>query len=62
MDVSNISNLSTSIAATKTNSATGIAVLKKALDTQASSAAGLIQALPPLPSNTNIGRNINIKA
>ncbi|MDR0378946.1 MAG: YjfB family protein [Candidatus Accumulibacter sp.] len=61
MDVSGIANMATSFAATKTNSAVGVAVMKKALDTQASTAAGLIQALPQ-PSNPNIGRNINTTA
>ena len=59
MNVSGVSNLVSSIAAsTKPNSAIGLTVLKKAMDTQASTAAGLIQALP-LPSNPNVGRNVN---
>jgi hypothetical protein len=63
MDVSGVSNLATSLAAsTKPNSAVGLAVLKKAMDTQASTAAGLIQTLPSLPSNPSVGRNINTTA
>jgi hypothetical protein len=61
MDVSSIANVATSLASTTNNSAVGVAVLKKAIDLQASTAAGLIQALP-LPSNPNIGRNVNIVA
>ena len=62
MDVSNIVSLSSSLMNIKTNSTAGVAVLNKALDSQVSAAAGLIQALPQLPANPNIGRNINTTA
>jgi hypothetical protein len=61
MDISGISSNLTASLAAKTNDAVGIAVLKKAIDLQASTAAGLVQALPQ-PSNPNIGRNINTTA
>jgi len=46
----------------KNSDAVNIAVLKKALDSQANAAVGLIQALPPVPSNPNVGRNVNTTA
>lgn len=65
MEVNNIANLATTIANTATHQAVGIAVLKKAIDVQASSAAALLEALPPatapnLPSH--LGQNVNTTA
>ena len=66
MDVSGIAQLSTTIADTGTKQAVGVAVLKKAQDIQASSAAALIEAIPPVPSTPNLpshlGNTINTKA
>lgn len=65
MDVNNIAHLATSLAATATNQAIGIAVMKKANQVQASSAAAMLEALPPAtPANlpSHIGRNINTTA
>jgi hypothetical protein len=65
MEVQNIAQLATSLATTTTNQAISIAVLKKAMDAQASSAAALLQALPPV-SGTNLpphlGQNVNTTA
>lgn len=62
MDVSQIASLATNLAQQKNSDAINVAVLKKALDTQANAALGLIQAIPQLPANPNIGRNINTTA
>lgn len=66
MDVSSIAQLSTTIADTGTKQAVGVAVLKKAQDIQASSAAALIEAIPPVPSAPNLpshlGNTINTTA
>lgn len=66
MDVTGIAQLSTTIADTGTKQAVGVAVLKKAQDIQASSAAALIEAIPPVPSTPNLpshlGNTINTKA
>ena len=62
MDVSQIASLATNLAQQKNADAVNVAVLKKALDSQAAAAVGLLQALPALPANPNIGRNINTTA
>ena len=66
MDVTGIAELSTAMANTSTQQAVGIAVQKKAMDAQASSAAALIEALPPVTSSPNLpshlGSNINTTA
>ena len=70
MDISGISNLATSIADTGTKREVGevdLAVLKKALDIEASSAAAMVAALPPPTSQPNnlpphLGQNINTTA
>lgn len=66
MDVSGIAQVATTIADTGTKQAVGIAVEKKAQDIQASSAAALIEAIPPVPSTPNLpshlGNNINTTA
>lgn len=61
MDVSQIAAVATNLATAKNADAVNVAVLKKALDAQATAAAGLLQALP-LPPNPNIGRNVNTTA
>jgi len=66
MDVKGIAALATSIAETGTKQEVGVAVLKKAQDIQASSAAALIEAIPPVPSAPNLpahlGSRINTTA
>ncbi len=65
MDVQNIANLAVSLATTTTNQAIGIAVMKKALDTQATSAAAMLEALPPVtPANLppHLGQNVDTTA
>jgi hypothetical protein len=65
MEINSIVNLATRMDATRTEQAIGIAVLKKALDTQATSAAALIQALPPVQSASmppHLGQNVNTTA
>lgn len=68
MNISNLSNASSLLFDQSTNGDVGIAVLKKALDTQAQGAAALINALPKndqtssssLPSH--LGQNVNTTA
>ncbi|MEN3294761.1 MAG: hypothetical protein V7642_4014 [Burkholderiales bacterium] len=65
MEINGIVNLSTAMETTRTGQAVSIAVLKKALDTQATSAAALIQALPPVqPASLppHLGQNVNTTA
>lgn len=58
MDVSGIARLATSIAETGTKQEVGVAVLKKAQDIQASSAAALIEAIPPVSKASNLPSNL----
>ncbi|MFC3394538.1 YjfB family protein [Brenneria rubrifaciens] len=62
MDVSQIASLATSLSDMQTHNEVGTLVLKKTLDNQAAVATSLLQALPPLPANPAIGRNINTTA
>ncbi|UTY55947.1 YjfB family protein [Massilia sp. erpn] len=68
MDVSGIARLATTIADTGVRQEVGVAVLKKAQEVQASSAAALIEAIPPVPSAgaanlpPNLGTRINTTA
>ncbi len=65
MDVTNIAQLATTIANTATSEAVGVAVLKKAVDLQASSAAALLEALPPVTAATlppHLGQHVNTTA
>lgn len=63
MEVGSIASLATSMAVERTDQAVGVAVLKKALDVQASGAAALINAIP-MPQNlpSNLGQNVNTTA
>ncbi len=65
MDVNGIASLATSMSADKTSQEVGMAVLKKALDTERAGAAALLDAIPA-PSSTNLpphlGQNINTTA
>ncbi len=65
MDVSGIASLAPGLEQATTENTVSLAVLKMALDSQASSAAALLDALPPvtavnLPSH--LGQNINTVA
>lgn len=64
MDVNSIANLATNAAQSRASQVTGVAVLKKALDVQASGAMALINALPPTTPNlpSHLGQNINTTA
>ncbi|RZI41939.1 putative motility protein [Herbaspirillum sp. HC18] len=65
MEVQTIANLATTIANTATNQAVGIAVLKKAMDVQASTATAMLEALPPATSANlppHLGQNVNTSA
>ncbi len=63
MDVTQIASLATDMASSQTADQVNVLMLKKALNTQAAAAIGVLQALPPpLPANPNIGRNINTTA
>lgn len=65
MEIGGIASLATQMESARTDQAIGIAVLKKALDAQVTSAAALLQALPPVPSSNlpaHLGQNIDTKA
>jgi hypothetical protein len=65
MEVNNIANLATTMATAETNQALGVTVLKKAIDIQASSAAALLEALPPVTSTNlppHLGQNVDTVA
>lgn len=65
MEVTTIASMATAMEQTKTAQAVSVAVLKKALDSQASSASALLEALPPVTSANlppHLGQNINTKA
>jgi hypothetical protein len=65
MEISGIASLATRIETTRANQEVGIAVLNKALDVQATSAATLLQALPPVQSAklpAHLGQNVNTTA
>ena len=62
LSVSGIASLSTEMATEKTMAAVEVAVLKKGMDLQADTATALLEAIPALPANPNIGRNVNTTA
>ncbi|GBG02186.1 hypothetical protein AZSI13_15130 [Azospira sp. I13] len=64
MDVNGIASLATSFSESQNANQIQVAVLKKALDAQASSAAQLIQALPQSAVNLpdHLGKNVNTSA
>ncbi|MDE2440542.1 MAG: YjfB family protein [Betaproteobacteria bacterium] len=63
MDITLTTSLNSVLPQTQTADATGIAVLKKAMDIQAQTAMQLIQSLPQTSSNPpNLGQNIDVKA
>ncbi len=61
MDIGNVGSLSAALSQTKTGDAVAIAMLKKANEIQAQSAAQLIQALPQPAANNppNLGNSVN---
>jgi hypothetical protein len=65
MDVNGIASLATSMATAKTSQDIGIAVMKRALDSERAGAAALLNAIPA-PSSANLpshlGQNINTTA
>ena len=66
MESTDIARLATSMAQTQFRQEVGVAVLKRALDMEASTALALLQALPAVPSAANLpanlGQNINTTA
>lgn len=62
MDAANIASLATSLDSMQVNNQVSTLVLKKALDNQQSVASGILDAIPQLPANPAIGRNINTTA
>jgi hypothetical protein len=66
MDAVSIAKLATTMADTSNRTEVGYAVLKKAMDVQASSAQALIEAIPPATPAANLpshlGQNINTTA
>lgn len=61
-----ISSISSSITNNSGDPSVGIAVLKKALDAEATTASALLDALPPVQRSSNLppnlGKNINTTA
>ena len=66
MDVSSIASLATTMAETGVKQEVDVAVLKKALDVQGTSALALIQAVPGVSASANLpphlGQNVNTTA
>lgn len=64
MDVSYIPPVASDFSAQKNSNDVSTAVMKKSLDNQSTTAAGMLQALPPpMPSsNPNIGSIVNTVA
>ncbi|MES2933937.1 MAG: YjfB family protein [Pseudomonadota bacterium] len=65
MDISGISGAATSIAETGTKQDVDMAVLKKAMQIQTSTATALIDAIQPAPTANlpaHLGNHINTKA
>jgi hypothetical protein len=65
MDTSGIASLATNMAASATGQAVGVAVLKRAMNIEASGAAALLQAIPAPPAANlppHLGQNINTTA
>jgi len=61
--ISSSTAVSSAVSQVSAESQRSVLVLKKALDSQAQTAAALIQALPQPPAATgNVGRNVNTTA
>jgi hypothetical protein len=54
--------MSTAMSQMQFNSEVGTLVMKKSLDAQEAAASAMIAAIPQLPANPAIGRNINVTA
>lgn len=61
MDVTSIAAVATALSSQRNGDAVQMAVLKKALDTQAQGAMALIAALPPV-NPPNLGQNVDTHA
>lgn len=65
-EINSVANFATIQKSTENQDAVGIAVLKKAIDVQASTTTALIEALPPATPVSNLpphlGSNINTTA
>lgn len=62
MDVSQITSLAIGLSNMELSNQVSTLVLKKTLDNQQTMAAGILDAIPALPANPAIGRNINTTA
>ena len=63
MEVKTIAHLASTMASVDTAQAVDLAVAKKAMEVQASSAAAMLEALPPAPQlPPHLGRTINTTA
>lgn len=64
MEIGNIASLATGMAQERTRQDIGVAVLKKAMDVQASGAMALIEAIPVVPASppANQGQYIDTTA
>ncbi|MFC7287591.1 YjfB family protein [Herminiimonas glaciei] len=62
MDVSNIANLASNLAAQRTSNEVSLTVFKKAMDIQSTTALSLLDAVPKVSLPANVGQNINTKA
>ncbi|HEY1845841.1 MAG TPA: YjfB family protein [Buttiauxella sp.] len=62
MDPAQITSMSTAMSQMQFNSEVGTLVMKKSLDAQEAAASAMIAAIPQLPANPAIGRNINVTA
>lgn len=62
MDVSQIASLVSSLDNQAASNEASTLMLKKTLDNQQATAAILIEAIPQLPANPAVGRNINTTA
>lgn len=62
MDVSSTGSLTSAMSSVEIRDAANMAVLKKAIDIQAQSAAQLLDALPQVSSNPpNLGNSVDVK-
>ncbi|MBA0167067.1 YjfB family protein [Pectobacterium colocasium] len=62
MDVSQIASFASDLSTMRTSSEASALMTKKAIDNQEAVVSGILKALPPLPANPAIGRNVNTTA
>ncbi|AFE58097.1 hypothetical protein Q7S_09305 [Rahnella aquatilis HX2] len=62
MDVSQIASLATGLNSLDTSTQVNNILLKKSLDSQQTAVTSMIDAIPALPANPAIGRDINTTA